>query len=78
MSPKELEINEKNFGKYYNKVSFYIHDGSYKYTVGSETDYNTILKFFHEVKASYPGCFIIALKDGKRMDLNEAIKATKK
>ncbi len=78
MSPKELEINEKNFGKYFDKVSYYIHDGSYKYTVGSETDYNTILKFFHEVKASYPGCFIIALKDGKRMDLNEAIKATKK
>ena len=47
-------------------------------TVGSETDYNAILKFFHEVKPSYPGCFVIALKDGKRMDLNEAIKATKK
>ena len=78
MSPKELEVNEKNFGKYYSKVSYYIHDGSYKYTVGSETDYNAALKFFHEVKASYPGCFIIALKDGKRMDLNEAIKATKK
>lgn len=78
MSPKELEVNEKNFGKYFNKVSYYVHDGSYKYTVGSETDYNAILKFFHEVKSTYPGCFIIALKDGKRMDLNEAIKATKK
>lgn len=77
MSPKELEVNEKNFGKYFDKVSFYIHDGSYKYTVGSETNYNAILKFFHEVKPTYPGCFIIALKDGKRMDLNEAIKATK-
>jgi len=78
MSPKELEVNEKTFGKYFDKVSYYIHDGSYKYTVGAETDYNAILKFFHEVKPSYPGCFIIALKDGKRMDLNEAIKATKK
>ncbi|MBO7480942.1 MAG: N-acetylmuramoyl-L-alanine amidase [Bacteroidales bacterium] len=78
MSPKELEVNEKNFGKYYDKVSFYIHDNSYKYTVGAETDYNAALKFFHEVKPTYPGCFIIALKDGKRMDLNEAIKATKK
>ncbi|MBO7134114.1 MAG: N-acetylmuramoyl-L-alanine amidase [Bacteroidales bacterium] len=78
MSPKELEINEKNFAKYTDKVSYYVHDGSYKYTVGSETDYNAILKFFHEVKSSYPGCFIIALKDGKRIDLNEAIKATKK
>ena len=78
MSPKELEINDKNFGKYYDKVSYYIHDGSYKYTVGAETDYNAILKFFHEVKPTYPGSFIIALKDGKRMDLNEAIKATKK
>jgi len=78
MSPKELEINEKNFGKYYDKVSYYIHDNSYKYTVGAETDYNAALKFFHEVKPTYPGCFIIALKDGKRMDLNEAIKATKK
>ena len=78
MSPKELEVNEKNFGKYFDKVSYYMHDGSYKYTVGSETDYNAILKFFHEVKPFYPGCFVIALKDGKRMDLNEAIKATKK
>ena len=78
MSPKQLEINEKNFAKYTDKVSYYIHEGSYKYTVGSETDYNAILKFFQEVKSSYPGCFIIALKDGNRMDLNEAIKATKK
>ena len=78
MSPKELEVNEKNFGKYFDKVSYYMHDGSYKYTVGSETDYNAILKFFHEVRPSYPGCFVIALKDVKRMDLNEAIKATKK
>ena len=78
MSPKELEVNEKNFGQYFNKVSYYIHDGSYKYTVGAETDYNAILKFFHEVKPTYPGCFIIALKDGKRIDLNEAIKLTKK
>jgi len=78
MSPKQLEINEKNFAKYTDKVSYYIHEGSYKYTVGSETDYNAILKFFQEVKSSYPGCFIIALKDGCRMDLNEAIKATKK
>ena len=77
MSPKEIEVNEKNFGKYYDKVSYYMHDGSYKYTVGAEKDYNAILKFFHEVKPSYPGCFVIALKDGKRMDLNEAIKATK-
>ena len=78
MSPKELEINEKNFAKYTDKVSYYVHDGSYKYTVGAESDYDAILKFFHEVKSSYPGCFIIALKDGKRIDLNEAIKATKK
>ena len=77
MSPKEIEVNEKNFGKYFDKVSYYMHDGSYKYTVGAEKDYNAILKFFHEVKPSYPGCFVIALKDGKRMDLNEAIKATK-
>lgn len=78
MSPKELEVNEKNFGKYYDKVSYYIHDNSYKYTVGAESDYNAALKFFHEVKPTYSGCFIIALKDGKRMDLSEAIKATKK
>ncbi len=78
MSPKEIEVNEKNFGKYYDKVSYYIHDNSYKYTVGAETDYNAALKFFQEVKPTYPGCFIIALKDGKRMDLSEAIKATKK
>ena len=78
MSAKEIEVNEKNFGKYYDKVSYYMHDGSYKYTVGAEKDYNAILKFFQEVKPSYPGCFVIALKDGKRMDLNEAIKATKR
>lgn len=78
MSPKELVVNEKTFGKYFDKVSYYMHDGSYKYTVGAEKDYNSILKFFHEVKPTYPGCFVIALKDGKRMDLSEAIKATKK
>lgn len=78
MSPKELEINETNFKVHTDKVSYYVHQGSYKYTVGAETDYNAILKFFNEIKPSYPGCFVIALKDGNRVDLSEAIKATKK
>lgn len=78
MSPKEIPINETNFKVHTDKVSYYMHQGSYKYTVGAETDYNAILKFFNEIKSSYPGCFIIALKDGNRMDLNEAKKATMK
>lgn len=78
ISPKELEINETNFKVHTDKVSYYVHQGSYKYTVGAETDYNAILKLFNEIKPSYPGCFVIALKDGNRVDLSEAIKATKK
>ncbi len=78
MSAKKLEVNETNFKVHTDKVSYYMHQDTYKYIVGAETDYNEILKFFKEIKSSYPGCFIIALKDGNRIDLNEAIKATTK
>ena len=47
----------------------------WKYTVGSSPDYNEILKLRRQVAKTFPQAFIVAFRDGKRMDLDEAKKA---
>ena len=49
----------------------------YKYTVGESTDYNAVLRLRREVAASFPQAFVIAFRDGVRMDINEAIREFK-
>ena len=59
-------------------VSFYKDGGLYKYTVGESTDYNAILRMRREMAATFPQAFVIAFRDGERMDINEAIREFKK
>ena len=50
-------------------------DGNlHKYTYGSTTDYNEILQLKKQIADKFPDVYIIALKDGVRMQLNDAIK----
>jgi N-acetylmuramoyl-L-alanine amidase len=49
-------------------------DGSlWKYTVGSTTDYSEIRQLRRQVAKSFPQAFIVAFRDGARMDLDTAI-----
>ncbi|MCQ2113019.1 MAG: N-acetylmuramoyl-L-alanine amidase [Bacteroidaceae bacterium] len=46
----------------------------YKYTYGATTDYNEILRIKKEIASKFPDTFIVAFKDGVKMNTNEAIK----
>ena len=48
-----------------------------KYTVGNSTDYNEIYRMRKTLVDKFPDSFIIAFKNGKKMDINEAIKEFK-
>ncbi len=45
-----------------------------RYTYGASTNYNEIRKKRTEILDKFPECFIIAMKDGKVVDVNEAIR----
>ena len=58
-------------------VGYYKDGGLYKYTVGDSADYNAINRLRREVVGKFPQAFIVAFRDGVRMDVNEAIKEFK-
>ncbi|MCK7590913.1 N-acetylmuramoyl-L-alanine amidase [Subsaxibacter sp. CAU 1640] len=49
----------------------------YKYFYGYTSDYNKVKELQTTAqKKGYPECFIVAFKDGKRIELNDALKTT--
>ncbi len=59
------------------EADFYQEGGLYKYTVGSSTDYRTISQLRKSLTSSFPQAFIVAFKDGKKMNVQEAINEWK-
>ena len=59
-------------------VERYNEKGMWKYTVGSSTNFNEISKMRKELAKKFPQAFVVAFKDGKRIDVQEAIKEWKK
>ena len=55
----------------------YEENGMYKYTVGASPDYQEIYRLRKELLDRFPQAFIIAFKDGVRVDVNEAIREYK-
>lgn len=53
---------------------WYEAGGDLKYTYGSSIDYNEIRRLRKEIIDRFPDAFIIAFKNGQRMDVNEAIR----
>lgn len=53
---------------------WYEAGGDLKYTYGSSVDYNEIRRLRKEIIDRFPDAFIIAFKNGQRMDVNEAIR----
>ena len=75
-SSSKLKTNDSRL-KGQKDVAFYEEGGLYKYTVGSSENYNEIYQLRKTLAASFPQCFIIAFKDGKRMDVQQAIQEYK-
>ena len=55
-------------------ADYYQEGGLYKYTVGSSEDFNEITRLRRELAQKFPEAFIVAFKDGKRINVNEARK----
>lgn len=51
----------------------YQDGGMYKYTYGASTDYNEIYRLRKQILDKFPQAFIIAFKNGERMNVNQAI-----
>ena len=75
-SDKKLPSNSKLF-KGLSPVGHYQEKGIYKYTYGESTDYNKVLRTKRQISAKFKGAFIIAFKNGQKMDVNQAIKEFK-
>lgn len=60
------------------KAEYYEESSMYKYTYGSTTDYNEIIKVKKQIAEKFPESFIIAFKEGQKIQLNDAIKEWKK
>ena len=72
-----LKTTDKQF-KGLPDVDCYEEGGMFKYTVGASTDYNAIARQRREILDKFPGAFIIAFKNGQKMNVNEAIAEFKK
>jgi N-acetylmuramoyl-L-alanine amidase len=59
-------------------VDCYEEGGLFKYTVGASADYNAIARQRREILDKFPEAFIIAFKNGQKMNVNEAISEFKK
>lgn len=75
-SDKKLPANSKRF-KGLSPVNFYQEKGIYKYTYGESHNYNKVLKTKRQITSKFKDAFIIAFKNGKKVNVNEAIKEFK-
>jgi len=53
-------------------LDFYVEKNLYKYTVGSFSSFEEANRKRREFKTSFPDAFIIAFKNGQKINVNEA------
>ncbi len=75
-SSKPLSPKDKQF-KGLKGIDSYKENGLYKYTYGSSTNYNEILRIKKDVSKRIKDAFIIAFKNGEKMDTATAIREFK-
>ena len=76
-SSKPLSKNDKQL-KGLKGVDYYKEKGIYKYTYGASTDYNKVLRTRRTITPQFKDAFIIAFRNGEKMNINEAIAEYKK
>lgn len=70
---RELSLDSELF-KGYKNISFEVDGSLHKYMIGANEDYYEILRLKEELKQEFPEAFIIAFKNGQRMNTGEAVK----
>jgi N-acetylmuramoyl-L-alanine amidase len=76
-SSKQIELLPANFNGL-DEVKEYEVQGLYKYTVGEVTDYKKAVSLQRAVREkAFPGAFIIAFHQGKRIPISQALEITK-
>lgn len=58
-------------------TEFYQEKGLYKYTYGASSDYNKVLRTLRSIKPKFPDAFIIAFKNGEKVNIKAAIQEFK-
>lgn len=77
-SSRKLSSNSKQF-KGLTPVDSYEENGIIKYTYGADTNYNKILRLKrNKVDSKFKDAFIIAFKDGQKVNINQAIREFKR
>lgn len=76
-SSKPLTKNDKRFKGLAN-IDYYKEGGVYKYTYGASPDYNKVLRTKRSITEKFKDAFIIAFRNGEKMNINEAIIEFKK
>ena len=74
---KPLAKNDKRL-KGLKDVDYYKEGGIYKYTYGAAADYNKVLRTKRTITAQFKDAFIVAFRNGEKMNVNEAIAEFKK
>lgn len=70
---RELSLDSELF-KGYKNISFEVDGSLHKYMIGGNEDYYEILRLKEELKQEFPEAFIVAFKNGQRMNTGEAVK----
>ncbi|MGP1473611.1 MAG: N-acetylmuramoyl-L-alanine amidase family protein [Prevotella intermedia] len=70
---RELSLDSELF-KGYKNISFEVDGRLHKYMIGANEDYYEILRLKEELKQEFPEAFIVAFKNGQRMNTGEAVK----
>lgn len=76
-SSKPLKSNDSQF-KGLSPVNHYKEKGMYKYTYMESPNYNEIVKIKNKVNNKFKDAFIVAFKNGEKVNIQEAIKEFKK
>lgn len=77
-STKLKSLTPENFNGV-TGVGYYEDGGIYKYTVGSETNYDAVIALQNQMKSKgFKEAFVIAFHKGKRIPVNEAKELMKK
>ena len=58
-------------------VDVYRENQKWKYTYGADTNYNVIYRLRKSILDKFPNAFIIAFRDGEKMDVVEALREFK-
>lgn len=69
---KPLDKNDKRLKELKN-VSYYQEGGLYKYTCGDSANYDEVVRTKQQLASQYKGSFIVAFKNGKKIDVKEAV-----